>query len=75
MKSEKLSTIITNYFNKHDYTVTGHPEKLVLGYYTIKDIDGITYEISADNANYAALHNRSKAAMEKDLLISQDQEL
>ena len=75
MQKEKLSGIITDYFKKHDYKVTGHPEKLVLGYYTVKDVYGITYEISADNANYAALHNRSKTAMENDLQISQDQEL
>ena len=36
---------------------------------------GVVHEISADDANYSALHNRSVTAMEKDLLISENQEL
>ena len=73
-KKEGLNKVIANYFESNGYTVTGYPKKPTLGYYNVKNCNGIIYEICADDTLNCVLNKQGITMLESFLLISQDQE-
>ena len=75
MNKLKLEKLVKEYFFSLGYKVTHFNDQSVGGFYAFKDLDGVSYEMSADNTIQHTLSRSSHSAVYNDLEICTIQEL